>query len=254
MCVKWWLEKLDLRILKSITCLGLSNTEERYQVWNFGCFWWNFSNNNPICCTYQNLCMTFANVFGFLLNFWTSWKSCVKEYWPKKSLFQKCWPYVMICFFRPKRGWNIFESLKSWHITEFAKDKQSWICIQFLVKKIKILNCNKSKLNFWNRLHPKFAFLCRLLTQTANFDIKFQSNSESYDQHGIFWIKFKGGQNSFYYLRWEVFTTRDSTLGLTGWTFSYIIVLSIGVANKLAGSNVFLGSPFIAEGDKYAKI
>ena len=31
MCVKWWLQKYDLIILKSIPCLGFSNTEEFYQ-------------------------------------------------------------------------------------------------------------------------------------------------------------------------------------------------------------------------------
>ena len=63
MCVKGWFQKFDLRILKSVTCLGFSNIEEFYQGWNFGYFWWNFSNINPICCTYQNHCMTFMNVF-----------------------------------------------------------------------------------------------------------------------------------------------------------------------------------------------
>ena len=42
--------------------------------------------------------------FSFLLNFSTSWKSCVKEHWPKKSLFQKCWFIVMIYDSRPTRG------------------------------------------------------------------------------------------------------------------------------------------------------
>ena len=30
MCVKWWLHKFDLRIMKSVICLGFSNTEEFY--------------------------------------------------------------------------------------------------------------------------------------------------------------------------------------------------------------------------------
>ena len=41
----------------------------------------------------------------------------------------------MICYLRSKRGWNIFEWLKSWQMTESAKKKQSWICIQFFVNK-----------------------------------------------------------------------------------------------------------------------
>ena len=91
MCGKWWLQKFDLTILKTVTCLGFFIIEEFYQGWNFGCFLWNFSNINPICCTYQNFCMTFTNIFGFLLNFSHSWISFVKENWPRKSLFHNFW-------------------------------------------------------------------------------------------------------------------------------------------------------------------
>ena len=94
-----------------------------------------FLIKKPTCCTYQNFCMTFTNVFGFLLNFSTSWKNCLKEQWHKKSCFQQFWLTVMICYLRPKREWNRFESLKSWQKTESATDKQSWECIQFLVNK-----------------------------------------------------------------------------------------------------------------------
>ena len=38
-----------------------------------------------------------------------------------------------------------------------------------LDEQIKSLSSKQSKLNFWNRLNPKFAFLCRLLTQTATW-------------------------------------------------------------------------------------
>ena len=31
-------------------------------------------------------------------------------------------------------------------------------------------------------------------TKPYNFDIKYQSNSESYDRHGFFRAKFRGGQ------------------------------------------------------------
>ena len=54
----WCLQKFDLITFKSIACLGFSNVDKFYQGWNFGCFWWNFSNNNLICCTYQNLFTT----------------------------------------------------------------------------------------------------------------------------------------------------------------------------------------------------
>ena len=59
------------------------------------------------CCAHQNLCVTFTNILGFLLNFSTSWKSCVKELRPKKTLFQHFWRTVMIYDSRPKREWHI---------------------------------------------------------------------------------------------------------------------------------------------------
>ena len=70
-------------------------------------------------------------LFCFLLSFSTSWKSCVKEQWPKKLLFQKCWHIVMICNLRSKKGWNIFEFLKSWQITESAKDNETEYVFSF---------------------------------------------------------------------------------------------------------------------------
>ena len=42
-----------------------------------------------------------------------------------------------------------------------------------------------------------------LTAKTNNFDIKCQSNSESYDRHG-FWDRVYGGV-SIFYLLWEVF-------------------------------------------------
>ena len=118
MCMKWWLQKLDLKILKSLTCLRFFNIEEFYQGWNFSCFWWNFFffYIKLICFTYQNLCMTFTNIFGLILNFSTLWKSCVKEQWPKKSLFQLFWPNVMIGHLRPKKG-GLY--LSPWNLTQW---------------------------------------------------------------------------------------------------------------------------------------
>ena len=106
--------KLHLKILMRVTCLGFSNIEEFYRSCNFGCFWWIFKNIKPTCCTYQNLRMTFTNILYFLPNFSTSWKSCVKEQWPKKSNFWIFLLNVMIYNLRPKRGWKILRSLKSW--------------------------------------------------------------------------------------------------------------------------------------------
>ena len=65
-------------------------------------------------CIYRNCRRIFTNIFCLLLNFSSSWKSCVKEHWPNKSIFSNCWLNVMICDLRPKKRWNMFESLKSW--------------------------------------------------------------------------------------------------------------------------------------------
>ena len=113
-CVKHSWKKLYPKILMRETFLGFSKIEEFYQSFNFGGFWWIFKNIKPTCCTYQNLCMTFTNILFFLLNFSTPWKSCVKEQWPKKSLFWSFWLNVMICDSRPKWGWKILRSLKLW--------------------------------------------------------------------------------------------------------------------------------------------
>ena len=88
--------------------------------------------------------------------------------------------------------------------------------------------CSKqSKLNFWNQLHPKIVFLCRLLTKTAtwrpNHTILTKSVEailEAMTDTVIFGTKFRGVR--ILSLRWEVFPTRESTLGLTGWTLSYL--------------------------------
>ena len=80
MCVKCWLQKFDLQILKSVTCLGFFNIKEFYQGWNLGCFWWNFFLNiNLICCTYQSFCITFTNVFLFSPQFFSIMKKLCKR-------------------------------------------------------------------------------------------------------------------------------------------------------------------------------
>ena len=56
-----------------------------------------------------------------------------------------------------------------------------------------------------------------LTKKLHNFDIKCHSNSDSYDRRKKNWDQFRGGQN----LQWEVFPTRESALGLTGWALSY---------------------------------
>ena len=57
-----------------------------------------------------------------------------------------------------------------------------------------------------------------LTTKPHNCYIKCQSNSQSYEWHNFLGTKFRGGQD-FFYLWWKVFSTRESTLALTAWTF-----------------------------------
>ena len=59
-----------------------------------------------------------------------------------------------------------------------------------------------------------------LTTKPYNFDIKCPSNYQSYDRHGYFGAKFRGGPN-FFGNSWVFFSTRESTMGLTGWSLSY---------------------------------
>ena len=78
-----------LIILMSETCQGFFNIEDFYRSCNYDCLWWIFLDIKTVWCTHQNLHMTFKNILGFLQNLSTSWKSCVNEQWPKKSLFKK---------------------------------------------------------------------------------------------------------------------------------------------------------------------
>ena len=118
--VKFNWAKLYLKILITVTCLGFYNIEEFYQ---------------PICCTYHNLYMNFANILCFFLNFSTSWKSWVKEQWPTKSLFHIVWLHDLCLEAKKRRGGIIFEFLKSWWLTKSTKDTCSWIFLRFLVNK-----------------------------------------------------------------------------------------------------------------------
>ena len=168
-CVKCWLQKVDLRILKSVICLGFSNIKEFSKGWNFGCLWCNLKKNiDSICCTYQNHCRTFTNVFGFLLNFSTSWKSCVKEQWPKKSLYHifNFWHgLVLEAIQRVEYIWVPESMTNDW----VCKGQTKLNMYSVFSEQIKSLSSNQSKWNFWNRLHPKVLFWCRLLTQTASW-------------------------------------------------------------------------------------
>ena len=60
---------------------------------------------------------------------------------------------------------------------------------------------NSQSWNFKTNYTQKCIFMpfldinSHLATNPNNFDINFQSNSESYDWHGLFGTKFRGGQN-----------------------------------------------------------
>ena len=63
--------------------------------------------------------------------------------------------------------------------------------------------------------------ISHLTTKPYNLDARCQCNSESYVKHNLFGTKFRGGQTFCNFLRFEVFTTSESTILLTGWTLSY---------------------------------
>ena len=89
--VKQSWKKLYLKILMRETFHVFFNIEEFYRSCNFGCFWWIKKNIKRTYCTYQNLCMTFTNILGFLLNFSTSGKSCVKSNDLRNHFFLIIW-------------------------------------------------------------------------------------------------------------------------------------------------------------------
>ena len=120
--------------------------------------------------------MTFTDVFGFLLYFSTSWKSFEKSNDLRNYFFQLFWITVMICYSRPKIGPNIFESLKSWQITDSAKDQQGWICFQFLV--------SKSRAEAVNSHHWTFETYC---TQNLHFYAVYWQKQPLDDQTIQFW-------------------------------------------------------------------
>ena len=87
-------------------------------------------------------------------------------------------------------------------------------------EQIRSLSSKQSKLNCWNQLHHKNC-ICMLFLDTNshlttipyNFDIKCQSNSESYDQHGFFWDQVYGGLE--YFINGRRFFQRERVLW--GW-------------------------------------
>ena len=81
-------------------------------------------------------------------------------------------------------------------------------------EQIKSVFSKQSKLKFWNWPHPKIAFVCRFLTQTANWwpNYTFLTSSVNAIQKSMtdtvfFGTKLRGGQIVFFYLQPEVFST-----------------------------------------------
>ena len=97
-------------------------------------------------------------------------------------------------------------------------------------EQIRSLSSKQSKLNFWNQLHPKIAFVCRFWTQTATWQPNHTILTSSVKAilnamiDTVFWGPSLGGIRILY-LRWEVFLTREITLRLTGWSLSYTIFI-----------------------------
>ena len=94
--------------------------------------------------------------------FFTAWKSCVKEQWPKKS------PFSYFVTWGKKRVEYIWVPEIRTHY-QLCKGQTKLNIYSVFGYQIKTLGNNQSNLNFWNRLHQKFVFLFRLLTQTATW-------------------------------------------------------------------------------------
>ena len=106
--------------------------------------------------------------FGFLLNFSISWKSCEKEQWPKKYFFSSI--FLTYC-----QDLLVQVNKRVEYIWVHKIMTNDWVCkgptnlnmFSLFGEQIKSLSSYQSKLSFGNQIHPNFAFLGRLLTQTA---------------------------------------------------------------------------------------
>ena len=150
--------------------------------------------------------MTFTNLFGLLLNFSTSWKSCVKEQWPKKYFFfilTKCHDLLLEAKQRVEYFWVPEIMTDDW----VRKGQTKLGRYSLFGKQIKSLSIYQSKLNFWNRLDPKIAFLYHCWhkqppdDQTIQFWHQVSKQFWKIWQTRFFWRKFKGGQNFLFTVR-----------------------------------------------------
>ena len=143
----------------------------------------------------------------------------------------------MICHSGPKRVPEIIPD------DRVRKGQTKLNVFSVLDEQIKSLSSKQSKLNFWNRLNPKFAFLCRLLTQTATWRPNHQILTLSVTAilKAMTDTVFLGptlGVVRIFHLRLEVFWTKESTLRLTAWTFSYSKLPQIKEKNYASGAQI----------------
>ena len=79
MCVKWWFQKFNFKILENVTCLVFSTLENFIKVATLAASGEIFKFFPHKCCIYQNLCMSFMYIFGFLLIFYNIMKNLCKQ-------------------------------------------------------------------------------------------------------------------------------------------------------------------------------
>ena len=166
---------------------------------------------------------------GLHLNFSTAWTCCVKEKWPKKSLFPNCWLYVMIFDSRPKNGglylrpWNPYRWL-----SPQRTHKVEYVSI-FLLSKLRAYAVNSQSLTFQSDYIQKVHFSCCLLTQIATWQPNqtiLTSSVKAILKAMINKVVLEPslGVVRIFYSWWEVFSTRESTLRLTAHTSSFVIM------------------------------
>ena len=118
--------------------------QKRHKNTIFGCSWFQKFNFDCLLLKLLIFLTKTENIYKFVCPLWTQSSIMISGTQIYSTLF-------------------LALSHKSWQMTESIKDTQ----ISVFGAKIKSLSSKQSKLNFWNRLHPKKCILCRLLTQTA---------------------------------------------------------------------------------------
>ena len=153
--------------------------------------------------------------FSFFFNFWTSWKSWIKEQWSKKSPF---WIFDSTSWLVPWGYIWYHQFLKS---DQVHKGHTKLKMLTVFGEQILGWSSKQTKLNFSNRLHPKNAYLCRFLTKTVTW---WQNRKiltlcvieilNAMNDTVFFGCQLRGG-SEFFYLQWGL-SLRKSILWLTG--------------------------------------